>query len=1430
MSRFHPAVAAWFARQLGEPTECQRLAWPAIRDGRHTLVAAPTGSGKTFAAFLCAIDDLVREGLRAGIADETHVVYVSPLRALSNDIERNLQAPMAGIRDELLLSGLADVDFRVSVRTGDTSAYARALMRKRPPHIIVTTPESLYILLGSASGRQMLRTTRTVIVDEIHAVAGSKRGAHLALSLERLSALCAREPVRIGLSATQRPIEEMARFLTGAGRDPSSTPPCNLVDLGHRRDRDLAIELPRSPLEAVMSNEVWGETYDRLGELAGAHCATLVFVNTRRLAERVAHHLSERLGAEKVAAHHGSLSREQRLKAEQRLKGGDLPVMVATASLELGIDIGEVDLVCQLGSTRSISTFLQRAGRAGHAVGALPKARLFPLSRDELVECIALLDAVQRGELDALRIPPGAADVLAQQIAAAVSVEEWDEEALYVLLRRAWPYRDLDRRVFTSVVRMLAEGYTLRRGRSGALLHRDLVQRRLRGRRGARLTALTCGGAIPDNGDYEVREEPAGAFVGTVNEDFAIESIAGDIFQLGNTSWRILRVEAGTVRVEDARGQPPSIPFWLGEAPARSHALSHAVARLRTEFERRWGEVEVADHPARDPLQKWLATMPGVPQAAAGQVVDYLMAARRTLGCLPTQETLVAERFFDESGGMQLVIHSPFGGRLNRAWGLALRKCFCRRFNFELQAAATEDAVVLSLGETHSFPLEDVFRFLHSRSVREVLIQALLAAPMFNVRWRWNAAIALAVPRFSGGRKVPPRLQRMRAEDLMAVVFPAALACLDNIPDGRRELPDHPLVQQTVADCLHEAMDIEALEALLADMEAGRKRLIARDLTEPSPLAAEILSARPYAFLDDAPLEERRTQAVSARRWLDSATAADLGRLDPGAIAAVRDEAWPDAADAEELHDALLWLACLTDAEVHTQTAPVSPWQQWLDALAAQRRVTQLRTPAGKGLWVAAERLPLFDAVYGAVARSPAISVPAEALAQTWSAEAALIEIVRGRLQGLGPVTVDALAEQLCLPTARVEQALLALETEGFALRGRYTPHATDGEWCERRLLARIHHATLQTLRRAIAPVSAAGFIRFLFTWQHALPGERRYGEEALLGVLEQLEGFAAPSIAWERDILPARIANYDPGMLDQLCLSGQVTWVRLPPASGGAAALRSVPLAFFRRRHLAAWQLALTPARTVEGEGRRSGAASRVAEALARLGPSFKEELAEASGLLDAVLRDALAELVARGEATADSFDGVRQLLRRPGRRGRIQADRGAGRWSLIRAGTRVDATLANEAVARSLVARYGVVFRRLLEREPSLPPWRELLAVYRRLEARGGLRGGRFVAGFAGEQFALPEAVAALRETARQGDAEEWLALSAADPLNMAGILTPGARLPSVAGNRLLYRGGVPMARLHGGGIHFDRTLDDAEHWLARGVLTGRATAPLK
>jgi ATP-dependent helicase Lhr and Lhr-like helicase len=1468
LPQFHPAVQAWFSKTFpAGATPAQLEAWPAIATGGHALIAAPTGSGKTLAAFLAAIDSLAREGAAGRLQDVTRVVYVSPLKALSNDIQRNLEQPLAGICAEMMSRGAHAPPIRAQVRTGDTSQTERAMMRRTPPHILVTTPESLYLLLTSASGRQMLQTVRTVIVDEIHAVAQSKRGSHLTLTLERLCANASEPVQRIGLSATQKPIEEVARFLAGGGAVPgrdsrdsrqvqgslplddsresrASRPgtAVTIVNSGHVRERDLGLVMPPAPLEAVMSGEVWGAVYDQLATLIQEHHTTLIFANTRRMVERVSRHLAERLGETSVAAHHGSLSKETRFDAEQRLKSGRLKVMVATASLELGIDIGDVELVCQLGSPRSISVFLQRVGRANHSVGGVPKGRIFPSSRDELIDCTALLDAVRRGELDRLHIPEHPLDVLSQQIVAEVAAREYGEDELFDLVRGAYPYRNLERKDFDAVVRMLAEGIDTKRGRRGTYLHRDAVNKRLRARKSARLTAITCGGAIPDNADYQVILEPAGTFVGTLNEDFAIESLAGDVFQLGNTSYKVLRVEAGRVRVEDAKGQPPSIPFWLGEAPARTDELSAAVSRLRTEIEALLPEVTAETITrAIDVVEQRYH----LPRPAAHQMVEYLAGAKAALGKLPTLKTLVFERFFDESGGMQLIIHAPFGARINRAFGLSLRKKFCRTFNFELQAAATEDAIVLSLGETHSFELASVARFLNSKTVEDTLIQAMLDSPMFTARWRWNASISLAIRRSSGGKRTPPQIQRMASEDLIAVLFPDQIACAENL-SGPREIPDHPLVQQTLHDCLYEAMDLEGLKRLLADLESGAVGVIAKDLPTPSPLASEILTARPYSYLDDAPLEERRTNAVAQRRWLDPETAGDMGKLDPAAISTVREQAWPDVTHADELHDAMHAMGVITAEEGAREN-----WTRCLEELIANRRATRL-SANGRVFWVCAECLPLIQAVYTKSTLDPPVSPPPEKAARQWQREEAITDLVRGRLQSLGPVTARELADSLALAPAEVGVALVELENEGFVLRGRFTEEAASPqalregdaslEWCERRLLARIHRYTIKTLRAEIEPVSSADFMRFLFEWQGITRQPRPEGVESLDAVIKQLEGYEVPAAAWESDVLAARLNDYDPHWLDSLCLSGRALWARLQPAkSMTAAPVRTTPIALLTRRNWALWNhLAAAP----RDEMQLSHGARALFDYLKEHGASFFDDMVTATRLLRSQAETALGELVSAGLVNADSYSGLRALLIPSDKKRQLVARRrrvalfgleDAGRWGLARK-TSGKGQVANEAealeqVADILLRRYGVVFRRVLEREADwLPPWHALLRVFRRLEAQGRIRGGRFVAGMSGEQYALPDAVSAMRAIRKQEMRGDLVSLSAADPLNLTGIVTPGARVPALTNNRVLYRDGVPVAVRAGGQSDFLVQMEPGTEWEARQALLRRSmpTAP--
>ncbi|MCW8132398.1 MAG: DEAD/DEAH box helicase [Planctomycetota bacterium] len=1538
LRHFHSTVRQWFQTKLGEPSEPQARGWPLIRARKNVLIAAPTGSGKTLAAFLSALDELLRQG--QDLRDETQVLYVSPLRALSNDIQKNLQGPLSEIAAEDIF--LPEV--RVLVRTGDTAAKDRQAMTKKPPHILVTTPESLYILLTSQGGRRMLSSVKTVIVDEIHALARDKRGSHLALSLERLDALCG--PVqRIGLSATQKPLEEIARFLAGRER------PCEIVDAGHLRTLDLAVEVPPSPLGAVCSHEVWEEMYARMAELIQEHRTTLIFSNTRKLAERMAARLTGVLGPDLVTCHHGSLSKEMRLDAEQRLKAGKLRALVATASLELGIDIGDVDLVLQIGSPRSIATFLQRVGRAGHGKNRVPKGRYFPLTLDELAEAGSLLRAVRAKDLDRILQPQKPLDILAQQVVAACVAETWHEDALFESFRRAWPYRELSREEFDACVNLHTQGRY-------ALLHRDGVNRRLMATKRARITAVTGGGAIPDTALYQVLQEPEGTFVGTLDEDFSIESNVGDIFQLGNTSWQILKVESreGVVRVVDAKGQPPTIPFWFGEAPSRTAELSSAVGQLREDYvaarardfaracaasdaaasplpnpppqggrgpeplaqgdkltksEALLGRVSAASdaaaslpipppqggrgpgplaqgdahdlhapievdarpndllaradapspspsplvgegrdggsgNPAHAPAQAfrshvkdhrpndllaradapspspsplvgegrdggsdnpahalaegassgstaalarviagaaWIANETGLGQAGAMQVAEYFEAGLSVLGALPTQKKVVIERFFDESGGMQLVLHAPFGGRVNRAWGLALRKRFCRGFGFELQAAADEDALVISLGPQHSFPLDSVYDFLHPNSARKLLIQAVLDQPMFGTRWRWNSTRSLMVERTRNGKRTPAPLVRMRAADLMVAAFPHAQACPETLPPGDIEVPlDHPLVRQTVDDCLFEAMDADGFLELIAALRDGRIERHAVDTVEPSPFARGILAAKPYAFLDDAPLEERRTWAVSTRRALDIKDGEELGALDPAAIACVREEAWPHPESAEELHEALMWMGYVTADE-----ARASGWQAWIEELARAKRV-------------AFEKLPEVLVATDASAYPEPPEVSAEAFAEyekdwtrgpnrlplaqrlaavdAWFAAETPREpkaLMRGRLEALGPVYYP-----------KNHPLLLELETEGGVLRGRF--EGREG-WCDRRLLARIHRYTLDRLRKEIEPVSAAEFLRFLACWQRVDDAYKLDGPSGVADIVRQLAGFEIPAAAWEAHVFPARVKHYRREWLDQVTLSGEVAWGRLwTKGAAGSTPIRTTPIALVMREDLELWSAlaranfdratrnAEEPALPDFDLAALSGNARTLHKLLNAKGAMFPQELARQAQLLPEHFELGLGELITQGLLTCDSFGGLRQLIVPASKR--RYAVQTVGRWSLLAAGGSATTEALAEFAARQLLRRTGVVFRKTIAREKLPVPWRDLLRALRRMELRGEVRGGRFVARFDGEQYALPEAVTMLRDVRRKPP-QEGVNVSAADPLNFAGILTPDARV---------------------------------------------------
>ena len=1415
---FHPAVGAWFeGRFPGGPTEAQAEGWPAIASGNDTLIAAPTGSGKTLAGFLIAIDNLYKRHAQGQtVAKASQVVYVSPLKALATDIAENLERPLAEIAEVARAQGFEPPPLTVAVRTGDTPAHTRAAMIKRPANFVVTTPESLYLLVTAAKSREVLRTVETVIVDEIHATARDKRGSHLALTLERLEHAADVRPTRIGLSATQHPITTIADLLTGTtpGTEPGTH--CTIVNTGHQRNLDIRLELFDDELEAVISHAQMDMILDRMATLIGEHHTTIVFVNTRRMSERIAHQLAERLGDDAVAAHHGSLSTERRIRTEHRLRAGDLKALVATASLELGIDIGPVELVCQVGSPRSIATFLQRVGRSNHSRHGTPKGRLWPLTRDELIESLALLHAVQQGHLDAICPPEAPLDILVQQIIAEATADDHHTtDGLYELFTKAAPYANLTRAQFDEAVQQAATGVVTGRGPRGAYLHYDSVNQEVRGRRGARLAALTSGGAIGENGDYRVVAEPDDTFIGTVNEDWAVESMAGDIFLLGSHSWRIKQVAAGTVRVIDAGDAPPTVPFWLGEAPARTAELSQQVSDLRAHI-----HSLLPQSPDADPLDEEVlntateqfALTHNTTNEIAEQAVTYIAAAQATLGTVPTKDDIVFERFFDDTGGQQLVVHSPYGGRINRGFGLALRKRLCRRFDFELQAAANDNAIILSLGPHHSFPLSDVPQFLHPESVEEVLTQAVLDSPMFAARWRWNLNRALVVLRNRGGKRNPPPIQRMEADDIMAAVFPGAAACQENIA-GPIEIPDHLLVRQTLHDTLHEALDIDGLQQLLTDIRSGEVRTHFCDTTEPSPLSHEIVSARPYAFLDDAELVDRRTNAVTVPRGLrpredrqpptlDQST---LAHITPDAITQVIKEITPDPRTPDELHDLLT---------TQVITHPNPEWQELYEALKEKNRVQSLETPNDHPLWTTTE------------------------LAETALDPNMTTEIIRGHLETTGPTTPNQLAEQTALDLPTVHQALAALESEGMAIRADHLPDRTrqpagqaptiDQElWCARRLLQRMSYLSRRQKRASVQATSPQDFMRFLLDWHHLTPDTTVRGRPGLTKVLEQLQGLDIPAGAWEKQIIAKRLPDYDPLWLDELCYRGELAWLRLTPPNTPAKAnnmapRKATPITLVFRKDLS-WFLAA--ARTASPATPEAGPVQEIAELLDTRGASFLPDLAETTNRLPDDIERALWNGVALGLFTADGFAAVRALLNRtsrrptrhrPGQNLRSEALRtrsmrmnrasnnGAsreshaapGRWSLVPRPEQYPTEDLAEAVAQQLLACWGVVFRSLAHHpaSPTATPWRDIFKALRRFEDRGLVRGGRFVAGQSGEQFALPAAADQLQKARRRPRTSQQVTIAACDPLNLTGILFEGPRTPATPNNTLTYTDGLP------------------------------------
>lgn len=1382
---FHPAVKRWFSKYLGEPTPIQLAAWQALSGHQNAVISAPTGEGKTLAAFLGVIDRLVKRAEAGENIRCARVLYISPLKALSNDIEKNLQAPLQGIRHELAAAGVDIDEIHAMVRTGDTSAAERARLIRLKPQIVVTTPESLYLMLTSTSGRTLLETIETVIIDEVHALASTRRGAHLSLSLARLECLCAdashqgrrsgepRPLQRIAVSATVQPLAQVARYLAGDA-------PVTICRDDRPRAFDIHMLLPPQGLSAVMSGDAWSSIYAALAQEIAKHRTTLIFVNNRRLCERLARHLSDLIGRELVASHHGSLSHAQRHKSEQQLKTGALKVMVATSSLELGLDIGSIDLVVQVSSPRSIHAFIQRAGRSEHHKNGTSRALLVPLTRDDLSECVALVRAVRQGRLEQLSLAAPALDILAQHIVAEVAMRDILAEDLYVIMRSEQIWRDLPRSDFDEVLAMLNDGYSLRFGRRSRYIFYDRTEQRVRARPGARITAVLNGGAIPENFEYEVVDERENAYVGSVHEDFAIESSRGDVFQLGNRLWQITKVSGNRVSVFHAPDKHPTIPFWIVDVPGRTDALSSSVSSLH--------ELYVALGDAQR-FGDQVCSETGLPVECVLPLADYYREAVESLGGLPTQSKIILERFFDEVKNCHIVLHAPFGAQINRAWGLALRKRFCRQFNFELQAAANDNAIILSLSHTHSFVLSDVFQYLKSASAQDVLTQALLDAPMFEVRWRWNASRALAILRRNMRGKVPAQWQKSGAQDLVALLFPDQIACAENL-QGARSIPDHPLVKQTVADCLNEAMDAQGFLNVLRGIEVGVIETRTKDSAAPSMLAHEIIGARPYAFLDDAPLEERRTRAVytdvtgstlprtaSSGRPVRTGVEARAGdEISDATIAAVRAETLYPARNEQELYDLFTQFAVVPVDEIASlgYAAGVEPLvargKVLLQALgkdaALENREVQF--------YVSADRAEMVQSVYSALVSTPAAI-----------REKATQALILAHLELLGPYNLQQLAQRLELPDSRIEAAILALENQGavFQLQRGGTTYFTERSFYQRLQ----HYGRRRSVQKRVSP---AEYLMFLHHWQSV--AEPMTGPLALLKVLRQLQGVALSHEEWTR-ALTLRICDFSERMLEDALLSGEFFWWR--PALAGAAARGVTARTRYMLLSRELWQV-LAPSAPTNLD--MSADARRVHEYLGQFGASFLQDI-HLGNIPDNVLILAtntspklfteqtlrgLRELIAQGLVTSDQFYSLRRLTPRAAKRTRfaprlIQPQFPSGRFSLVRFRVgEADEDTKLRAIAELLLARHGVVYRYAAENDFFKAPWPKLVRTLRLMEMAGQVRSGRFIDDLWGEQFAEPAAIGALGQTVSTSYKEE----TAHDPIGQvrAALIKIGA-LPS-------------------------------------------------
>jgi ATP-dependent Lhr-like helicase len=1406
---FHPAVRTWFERRFGAPSRAQELGWPVIgaangAPGFDVLLCAPTGSGKTLAAFMWAINGLVLDAACDSLQDEVSVLYVSPLKALANDIRLNLEEPLHGVRDAGAETGIDLSRIRAGLRTGDTSASERTAMLKRPPHILVTTPESLFILLTSPKFREKLAAVRHVIVDELHALAGNKRGAHLAITLERLERFVMSRgqsrPNRIGLSATLNPIEKLAGFLAGyeVTRDNLRSPrSVKIVRADDRaRTMDLQVIAPGPELGPLATHPHWEAMYDDVAKLIAEHRTTLVFTLSRRHAERVALNLQKKLGADSVMAHHGSLARAERLLAEQRLKRGELKAIVATASLELGIDVGAVDLVCQLDTPKSISAAIQRIGRSGHSLGATPKGRFFALTTDDLLECGAAVRAIRRGHLDEVEIPMGCVDIAAQQIVAIAAEEgEISETELLRILRSAYNFGDLDAPRLRHLLDQLSAELPERIMGAAPKIFFDRVNARVRPRRSARLSAITSGGTIPEAGNYDVVIESEGRKVGDVEEDFAQESSRGDVFSLGSMPWQIQRISRGRLMVEPAPGMAPTLPFWITEAGGRSPALSSEISDLRREI---WNRVERNESPV-----EWLMAECAMSERAATQAADYVRRGVEALGTIPDEKTVVVERFFDGLGGTQVVIHTPFGIRLNRGLGLALRKRLCQSFDFEIQAQAIDDGVLLALNSRHSFPLETLFSMLKARNARDVLVQALLAAPMFEVRFRHVATRALAVMRSSRGKRVPAWIQRLRSQELLSAIFPGQQACIENKPVAI-ELPDHFVIDETIRECLEESTDLPRTVKILEGIESGTIRVVGVDGIAPSVFAHRLLLAWDYSFLDDGERANRRSRTVTMNRGMaeDVFRKEDLSDLlSMEAVDTVVAEVTGRAVgrrprSRDELYDLIRTHGSLTQSEIEDRLGEGA--RAMLSELDAEGRISRI-TLSNELMEkiVAVEDKAIFDAAYSGIG----------------DRDAARLELVRRAFKTSGPTTASEIAARVHFSQSEIDQSLAALEANGAIFQGHFT-RADITQWCDRYNLERIHRMTLARVRAEIEPCADHEYAAFRLRWMHIGGAELPADQTGVATVLDQLSGIAATPEIWEHAILPARISGYRPEMLDLVCMSGQMQWVAVAGESTDVTRAPATPsrVTFIPRK-----AALFVPREESTPEDPKELA---VLQALGAAGAQYLDEVAERANLSERDALSALWRLAAPGRVGNDNFAPLRMFAEDRGaeralesvtRRNSTRHDAAvrarlksslAGRWSLIRAVE--PAPVGSDEtrdLALKLLERHGILSREMLAIESTHISWSEISFALRRLEYAGTIRRGWFVRSLSAEQFALPEAVEMLRASRNLIPAREKpVALSAIDPANPYGTMLPGCGVAREAGNIVVLRAGRVVAGLQG------------------------------